>query len=221
MRGLGTMACETPDKVGEEGGTQLALMAWSPQDREMVLHVPVIRCCATDHHRPSIHPLVVPLSQEFRYSIAGFSAQHLTRLPPGVGQTAFLSEACALLSSLCGRWKNAAPSRCRTKVPALLLTGYLNSLKLFSHSMWAFFFKASPKASTAHACSEELLRSVIQPWEWYPILVVIFKRLEEKSLLPSTFRRRRVDKGVTHLGLFGGSSHLSSISHGKQSGRWD
>ena len=31
MRGLGTMACETPDKVGRAGGTRPALVAWSPQ----------------------------------------------------------------------------------------------------------------------------------------------------------------------------------------------
>lgn len=32
IRGLGTMACETPDKVGREGGAQSTLTAWSPQD---------------------------------------------------------------------------------------------------------------------------------------------------------------------------------------------
>ena len=31
MRGLGTMACETPDKVGRAGGARPALVAWSPQ----------------------------------------------------------------------------------------------------------------------------------------------------------------------------------------------
>lgn len=85
MRGLGTMACETPDKVGGEGGTRPALLAWSPQDWDRALHVPVTCCCVTDHHRPSIHPLAVSLGQEFGYSVAGSSAQDLTRLPSRCG----------------------------------------------------------------------------------------------------------------------------------------
>lgn len=56
MRGLGTMACEAPDKVGKESGAQpapqasLTLLVWRLQGWSMVSEVLVIYHPGTNHH---------------------------------------------------------------------------------------------------------------------------------------------------------------------------
>lgn len=101
MRGLGTMACETPDKVGGEGGTPSALMAWYPRAERWCLMYWLSVACDRS-----------PQAQHSSSSSFLEPGAYLAWLGPllrvsqgynqGAGQTAFLSEAWAPLPSLCG-----------------------------------------------------------------------------------------------------------------------
>ena len=116
MRGLGTMACETPDKVGRAGGTRPALVAWSPQGWGSTL------CKGSPWPGVRISPF------PWARSPGTVQLGPLPRGPQGchqgVGQTAFLSEAQGHLPSFGSCWKNSVLSGCRTNVPPFLPTGH-------------------------------------------------------------------------------------------------
>lgn len=111
MRGLSNMVCETPDKVGGEGVTWPALMAWHLQGWKMAPHVLVICRCVKDHHRPSTHPLAFSLGQKLRYGLAGSSAQDLTRLQSRCGSDCIPFWSLGSSSKLMWPLKECGPSQ--------------------------------------------------------------------------------------------------------------